>query len=163
MNKVAVTPLLLALVAGTGLVQADEHTALEEENAKLRQMVSSLSTDRSHLQGRLRRAIANAKSTKGELNTQLTSALEDRNLLRNRLRRAIANAKLTKGELKTQLTSSESESDVLRNRLRRAIANAKSTKGELKRALKENVTYCVTDSDVPLPMQNRQKVNSIHN
>ena len=127
MKRVAVSAFFMALLFVTGFAQADGHAALEEENAKLQEMIVTLSEDRKHLSARLRRAIAYSKANRGELE----SAVEERDTLRGRLRRAIAYSKANRGELE----SAVEERDTLRGRLRRAIANAKATKGELESQL----------------------------
>lgn len=125
----------IATIATTGIVQADEHAALKEENTQLQQQLSKASADNDHLRARLRRAIANAKSTKNALKTQLHSAETGRNVLREKLLQTIGDAKSEKSELQSQLASAAAERRNLSDRLRRAIANAKSTKGELKAEL----------------------------
>ena len=124
MTRVAIAALLMALLSVTSSAQADGHSALEQENEELKQTVATLTADRDRLSNRLRRAIANAKSKRGEL----ASATEERDVLRDRLRRAIAHSKSKRGEL----ASATKDRDFLRDRLRRAIANAKSTKSELE-------------------------------
>ena len=143
MTKIAAAVILATSFATSGIVFADDHASPEEENAKLLEQLESANKGNVLLRNRLTRAIANAKSSKVELNDRLADAegaVEERDELRNRLRRAIANSKSTKSELTERLADAEGaaeERDELRDRLRRAIANSKSTKTELNERLAE--------------------------